>query len=296
MLSFAEASMKTIIPYSSLEKESWAEDLSPASDFRQKYMFVQCMGHYLAKPSYAVMRRKNLHSYLLLYTKKGRGLLEYQNHSISLTAGYSALINCDDVHSYYCAPDGEWDFFWTHFSGNCIDGYLSEIMNNWNIDEEDMGDVFTSLYRHAKGNTVLDAIEASTEIINICSKYLVYLKSTGRRDGKALSPIVQNAILLFEERMMQPLSLDSVCSELHINKYYFSHIFKQQTGISPYNYIILFRLSNAKALLRSTSDSIESISSQCGFGSCSYFIHIFRDQVGMTPLAYRNYFLQLTDT
>lgn len=81
--------MKTTIPYSSLEKESWAEDLSPAADFRRKYMFVQCMGHFLAKPSYAVMRRKNLHSYLLLYTKKGRGLLEYQNHSISLTAGYS---------------------------------------------------------------------------------------------------------------------------------------------------------------------------------------------------------------
>ena len=53
--------MRPLTPYSSLKGNSWAEDFTPSGEIRQKYMYVQCMGHYEATPSYSVISRSNLH-------------------------------------------------------------------------------------------------------------------------------------------------------------------------------------------------------------------------------------------
>ncbi|MEA5010461.1 MAG: helix-turn-helix transcriptional regulator [Angelakisella sp.] len=71
------------------------------------------------------------------------------------------------------------------------------------------------------------------------------------------------------------------------SKFYFLRRFKQQTGITPYEYIITYRLNKSKELLMQSDYSIEAISGLVGFESVSNFIKHFKRYEDTTPTKFR---------
>ena len=285
--------MRTIIPYSNLKKDSWAEDFTPSKEVRQKNMFVQCMGHYKALPGYGVFDRSRLKSFLLLYTTHGEGCIRYLDKEIVLKPGSATLIDCTLPHSYYCAPDSMWEFRWIHFSGACIDGYMSDYLANWGAAPLSEGtEFFRNIYELMCKNTPTSFIECSTKLISACSEILIHVMENNETVLKRTSPMVSSAIEIFEEEFQSDLDLSAVCDRLSVSKFYFLRTFRQQTGYTPNDYLITVRLNHAKSLLRSTSMTIEDIALECGFSTSTYFIRVFKLHESVTPLHYRKYFLQ----
>jgi AraC-like DNA-binding protein len=64
-------------------------------------------------------------------------------------------------------------------------------------------------------------------------------------------------------------------------------LFKQELGISPWDYLNRYRVFQAKELLRQTNDSIGHVGQRVGFSDASYFSRVFRRLVGISPGAYR---------
>ena len=85
----------------------------------------------------------------------------------------------------------------------------------------------------------------------------------------------------------ESLTLDSLAEEAHINKYYLSHAFKREYGISPISYMINRRIEESKYLLAETDLSMSQISQLLGFSSLSYFSQVFRKTLGTSPMEYR---------
>ena len=83
------------------------------------------------------------------------------------------------------------------------------------------------------------------------------------------------------------ITLETLTSLTHMNKYYMAHSFTKFTGMSPIQYLNRRRLETACQLLRDTDYSVSDISSQTGFSSQSYFTQIFRKFYGITPIKYR---------
>lgn len=52
-------------------------------------------------------------------------------------------------------------------------------------------------------------------------------------------------------------------------------------------YLIHYRIEQAKRLLREKTDPVTQIAFQCGFQSSAYFTKVFRQQQGMTPKEFR---------
>jgi AraC family transcriptional regulator of arabinose operon len=67
----------------------------------------------------------------------------------------------------------------------------------------------------------------------------------------------------------------------------FRHLFKQETGTTPAQYLKEVRLRRAAKLLRHSFLQIKQILKQVGLGSNAHFVHDFRKLYGMTPTAYR---------
>ena len=67
----------------------------------------------------------------------------------------------------------------------------------------------------------------------------------------------------------------------------FRHLFKQETGTSPAQYLKEFRLRKAEKMLRTSFLSVKQILKQVGLRSNSHFVHDFKKTHGMTPTAYR---------
>jgi AraC family transcriptional regulator of arabinose operon len=67
----------------------------------------------------------------------------------------------------------------------------------------------------------------------------------------------------------------------------FRHLFKQETGASPAQYLKDFRMQKAEKMLRTTFLSVKQILKQVGITSNAHFVRDFRNLHDMTPTAYR---------
>ncbi len=89
------------------------------------------------------------------------------------------------------------------------------------------------------------------------------------------------------EHLAEDLSIAAIADELAISQYYFSRMFKQSTGVSPYQYVMRQRIERAKYLLRMTPLSVAAIAEHVGFSSQNQLTIQFRKFIGTTPSGYR---------
>ena len=87
----------------------------------------------------------------------------------------------------------------------------------------------------------------------------------------------------------EPLTLDLLAEEAHMNKFYLSHAFKGEYGVSPINYMISRRIEESKYLLSETDLSMSQIAQLLGFSSLSYFSQVFRRTQGASPMEFRHH-------
>ena len=85
----------------------------------------------------------------------------------------------------------------------------------------------------------------------------------------------------------EALTLEQLAEEGHMNKFYLSHAFKREYGISPINYMISKRIEESKYLLAETDLSMSQIAQLLGFSSLSYFSQVFHRTQSISPKEYR---------
>ena len=85
----------------------------------------------------------------------------------------------------------------------------------------------------------------------------------------------------------EALTLEQLAEEGHMNKFYLSHAFKREYGVSPINYMISRRIEESKYLLAETDLSMSQIAQLLGFSSLSYFSQVFHRTQNISPKEYR---------
>jgi AraC family transcriptional regulator len=109
-----------------------------------------------------------------------------------------------------------------------------------------------------------------------------------RQDSGGLPPRkLQQAIAYIHDHLTEDLSIMVIANELEMSQYYFSRLFKQSTGLSPYQYVMRQRIERAKYLLKTTVLSVLAIAEQVGFSNQNQLTIQFRKLTGQTPSSYR---------
>lgn len=90
-----------------------------------------------------------------------------------------------------------------------------------------------------------------------------------------------------EEETFEKFSLEITANKFGLDKFKFLRLFKQETGLTPNNYIILKRIEKSKQLLQTQNDLL-GIAIETGFYDATHFCKYFKKVTGVTPLAYRN--------
>jgi len=68
---------------------------------------------------------------------------------------------------------------------------------------------------------------------------------------------------------------------------YFSHMFTEEIGLPPYQFVLKSRLDQAQQLLKTTRLTVQEIAFQCGFNSAANFCYTFKRIVGTSAHEYR---------
>jgi AraC-like DNA-binding protein len=99
---------------------------------------------------------------------------------------------------------------------------------------------------------------------------------------------VENIASWIEQHYDQKINLDLMSQSLNISKFYISHIFKEITGATVMEYVMICRLNKAKYLLETArKKSIAEVAEAAGFENMAHFSRFFRQKVGMTPSEYK---------
>ncbi len=143
-------------------------------------------------------------------------------------------------------------------------------------------------------SSLVKEVASSKPYNEIFSKYLARLILIGilRLSNISEAKFVTNAIFTrmhnyLNSHFTEIESMDEVCEELKISKYYLSHVFKKYMGKPPMQYVTSKRISYAKKLLQETDLSATEIGERCGYKDHVLFFKAFKKQEGMTPITFR---------
>lgn len=107
-----------------------------------------------------------------------------------------------------------------------------------------------------------------------------------KKEEQSIS-VVERARHYIDSHYNKDISLDDVSREVEISPYYFSKIFKEETGRNFVEYVTEIRMNRAKELLLHTDMSMKEICSEIGYADPNYFSRTFKKNTGVTPTEYK---------
>ena len=99
--------------------------------------------------------------------------------------------------------------------------------------------------------------------------------------------VVRKAIYLIQNQQQISLNVNDLAAKLNISRIQLNRKFQKHLNKNIRDYLVHYRLAEARKLLLGTSFSIQEISNQLGFCSGNYFFTVFKAYYGLSPKKYR---------
>lgn len=106
-------------------------------------------------------------------------------------------------------------------------------------------------------------------------------------DLKTQDPIVQRALLLMQQNIDTPISVQDIAQRMGNSKRQIERHFRLALNTSPQAAFLDMRLDFAKHLVEKTQKSVAQIAVDCGFCDSSHLSRMFRRRYGVTPQSFR---------
>ncbi len=260
----------------------------PSSTACRLYLYPIAVGCFHYESGYH-LSRLSYDSFLFMYIQEGSCQILVQGDSCCAKAGQFVLLDCYKPHEYGFPCDSV--VTWIHFDGPLAREYYNLITAEW-------GKILTSqkpypviqrmdqilnLFRNSEPIRESEVSELLTQLLN---QLLVNHCQIGSPSYSAT--VVEHALSYINEHYRESISLSQLANQVNMSSYYFTRIFKAETGFTPYQYLISTRIECAKFLLVSSELSVKEIAFASGFHSESGFCSAFKKRTLFSPSEFRS--------
>ena len=235
------------------------------------------------------------HNYLFHYILSGRGsFLENEKHeAIQLEPGQGFLMPPNTVCSYTADQDDPWTYCWIEFNGLKAANFMRQAGLNANnliftphkpmIISSIKDTLETIIRNHSQHESFLIA-----QLYLLVDHLIRFSKhSPQQRPNEIHSFYIREAIHYIQDHYMDNPSVDQLADICHLNRNYFTRLFKQELHMTPSQFILTYRINQSCELLASTNRSIRDIAEQIGYSNQFNFSSAFKRVKGMTPMEWR---------
>lgn len=229
----------------------------------------------------------------IMFVFSGNGKAIINGKSYHIKKGDIIVYNANTVHeeSTTSKTSLELGFFGisnfkiSDFPSDCLISNETNPVIHSGKDEEKISFYFSSL---------IEEIGGEQKYNELIAKYLArlilidILRLADISEAKFVTNAIFNQIYKYlNTHYCEIDSLDQVCDDLHISKYYISHVFKKYIGKPPMQYVTSKKIDLAKKLLTESDLSATEIGEKCGYFDHAMFFKAFKRTVGTTPIAFR---------
>jgi AraC family transcriptional regulator len=160
---------------------------------------------------------------------------------------------------------------------NLIDRHLSALLLEMTADLEDDSPA-GRLYGESLANTLA---------VYLLNRYAVRrITPIGYKRGLP-GYRLRRVLDFIGEKLEEDISLSQLAAIAGMSPHYFSQLFKQSTGRTPHEFVLLKRIEHAKKELCNPKSSVTEAALRAGFQSPSHFARVFRQFEGTTPSRFR---------
>ena len=221
----------------------------------------------------------------------GKGILELNRKRYSLKTGDIFLLPKNIPITYIADKSEPFSYYYIGMDGVDMEKTLklcglsvdSPVKNYTNINvAAAMKSIFLLMRQHSVSAN-LKALAELYELFASMAESDPKNKMTLKRQD---IDYINAAIFYIKSNYANDISVASIAEKLGIGRTYFSWLFHRETGITPQNYLLRYRISQACKLLNMEM-SVTQASSQCGFNSPVNFSIQFKKIVGITPRAFQ---------
>ncbi len=231
----------------------------------------------------------HIHPHLeLIYMSKGSSIAVLDNKSFLMEQGDLFLSFPNQIHSYGDCSDvsGHLIIFTPDFFPDLKKIFQTKIPLSPIIKGNRLSSGTSKILDHivAKNSSSLpyEKIAAKGYLLGLLGELLplMSLRSTPEDEDS-----FKKILIYCSQHYAESLSLDLLSKELHLNKYYISHIFKERMDMGFVDFVNGLRVEHACNLLKK-GENITDIAFSSGFPSIRTFNRVFAQTTGMTPRDY----------
>lgn len=239
-----------------------------------------------------VIRRDGFPNYHLAFCENGTGKLLIGGREYTIEKGMSFYFCPDIPHEYYPVTQ-PWSIRWIIFLGSGV----AALMKALNFDQyevfcinstDEINYCYSRLYRMLSAKKATNILEASGVFYSFLSNLNNLCQPENEDYRSQLEEKLDIVTEYIKEHYQQELSLGELSKLAEVSASYLCRLFKQAYGMTPFTYIIRYRMNAAKEwLLNYPERSIKSIAIESGFHNSSYFGAAFKEYEGYTPNQFR---------
>lgn len=256
-----------------------------ASQTAKKLLYYPiAIGEFYCNKDYHVVRTTNYDSILAIYVLDGSITLVQNDNRLTAGKDEFLLVDCYKPHQYF--SDVGAHTLWVHFDGNNARQWFDEIKlkKGQKIKcHRQTAACISNMIQYINSNQ--NEYDISNELYSLLC---AISKSYELKDESKKTDTIEKSKKFILSNYDKSLSVDEMAAHVHMSVSFFSKVFKETTGFSPYDYLLSVRLDKAKELLQKTDEPVQNIAFKTGFNSTSNFIYFFKKEMGISPLKFRN--------
>ena len=155
-------------------------------------------------------------------------------------------------------------------------------VKEYGVKESELQMTEFHVFQHIQTAETMDSLKEF--MIELITKSIMFIYNS---KNKKHSDIVEKILAYTHENYTNPLTLEDISAAVFISSKYLCSVFKEEMGITIFDYITKLRMDKAKELLLQSDLQIQTIGSRIGYNNVQSFIRYFKRYCLLTPEQYR---------
>lgn len=249
--------------------------------------------HLYTKSRLPTHRPRGRLDFQILYVASGKAHFYFNGREEIVTAGHMVFYRPKEEQKYVYYGTDQTEVYWVHFTGNNV----KNIMRKYGISD-DIHVLYsgTSLEYARIFKQMIYELQQCQEnyeelLTMLLHQLFILLHRYITKEHKLKNEYLENEMELakqfFNENYHTSINIDDYASSRGMSISWFIRNFKKYTTVTPMQYIVSLRITNAQILLETTNYNVNEIGNIVGYDNALYFSRIFRKQKGVSPSEYR---------
>ncbi len=245
------------------------------------------------------------HKLLIIYFIHGSGNIKIEGRQYDIDEGDMVIVNPDELFQLNVDDDKfhERIIFSADktlmssfpIKGDCVFNLFykkQKAMGNHIpakiVDAHNIGYDLSNILELAKSSDAVNSVLSICKIVEFLIKLgrsiipLCSQENSNTHENRLINAVIKH----IKGHLKEDIDINNIAAKFNVGKSYLSHLFKQQVGISIWNYVIIRRIYLFNYLIKN-SNSVEETCFQAGFKNYSNFFRLYKKHMNMTPTEFK---------